>query len=51
MQIAMLVGKSSQDVPKKLTLSENCKFVRLSRIIVQLKMEHDVWQPIFDQPL
>ena len=36
---------------KELTLSSNCKFVRSSRIIVQLKMEHDIWQPIFDQPL
>ena len=36
---------------KKLTLSNNCNFVRSSKIIVQLKMEHVVLQLIFDQPL
>ena len=35
----------------KLTLSNNCKFVDSSRIVVQLKMKHDVRQPIFDKPL
>ena len=36
---------------KELSLSNNYKLVSSSRIIVQLKMKHDVWQPIFDQPL
>ena len=35
---------------EELTLSSNCKFVSSSRIIVQLKMKDDVWQPIFDRP-
>ena len=43
-------GRVITTTTKELTLSNNCKFVRCSRIIVQLKMEHDVWQPIFDQP-
>ena len=33
---------------KEQTLSNNRKFARSSRIIVQLKMEHDVSQPVFD---
>ena len=36
---------------KALTLSDNCKFVRSSKIIVQLKIEHDLFQPAFDQSL
>ena len=32
---------------KELTLSNNCKLVRSGRIIAQLKMERDAWQPIF----
>ena len=36
---------------KEQTLSNICKFVRLSTIIVLLKIKHDVWQPMFDQPL
>ena len=36
---------------KGLTLSNNCKFVRSSKITVQLKMQIDVWQSIFDQLL
>ena len=27
----------------------NLKFVRSSKIIIQLKIELDAWQPIFDQ--
>ena len=36
---------------KKLTLSNNRKFVRSGRKVFQQKTENDVWQPIFDQPL
>ena len=35
---------------KELTLFNTCKLVSSSRIIDQLKMKHDVWQPSFDQP-
>ena len=33
---------------KELTLSNNCTFFRSSTIIFQLKIEDDVWQPIFN---
>ena len=35
---------------KELTLFNDCKFVRSSRIVVEIKIKHDVWQPSFDQP-
>ena len=35
----------------ELTGFNNCKLVRSNRIIVQIKMKHDAWQPIFNQPL
>ena len=47
-QTTMLVSKGSQNAPKKLTLFSNCRFVMSSKKIVQLKMIHNVWQPIFD---
>ena len=31
--------------------SNNFKLVRSSKIMVQLEIEHDVWQPRFGQPL
>ena len=36
---------------KEQPLSNNCKFVMSSRVIVELKMKYDVWQPFFDKPL
>ena len=36
---------------KDQTLSKNCEFVRSGKIIVQLKIKHDVWKPSFDKPL
>ena len=33
------------------TFCKNFKFLRCGRIIVQLKMENHVWQPIFNQSL
>ena len=47
----MLVRKISKKGTKELTLFNNCKFVSFSKIFVQLKMKHRVWQPSFDQPL
>ena len=36
---------------KEPSFSNNCKFLRSSRIIVPLKKENDAWQAIIDQPL
>ena len=33
------------------TLLNNRKFVWSNKMIVQVKMEHEVWQPSFDQTL
>ena len=38
--------EKSSKCTNELTLSNNNKLVRFSRIIVQLKIKHDVWQPI-----
>ena len=36
---------------KELSFFKNCKFLSSSKKIVEEKVENDVWQPIFDQPL
>ena len=36
---------------KELTFFEKCKFLGSSRKVVQLKIEHNLWQPIVNQPL
>ena len=43
----MLIRQSNQINTKELTLSNNRKFIRSGRMIVQPKMEH-VRQPIID---
>ena len=44
--------ESSQNVAYQRTnFFENCKFVRCSSKIFPLKLQNDVWQPIFDQLL
>ena len=48
----MLVKKSSQNAPKnKLCLAIASLLGRYNRIMIQLKIEDNVCQPIFDQPL
>ena len=42
--------KKQSKCTKKWAFSKIYKFLSANRKIVQLNMEHDVWQPIFDQP-
>ena len=45
-QRTMLARKKPSKYAKKLTFSENCRFLGFRNIIVQLTMKHDIWQPI-----